>query len=113
MVVIYASATAPINPPDTEAEKALTRSECWTALETICRDPVPHVNQISACRIVDEKRDRDGNLVALTRMIKGEGSTGEIEEKALLKRPVMVSPDIPVTRSKEFREGEYAVSWCD
>ncbi|KAF2216129.1 hypothetical protein CERZMDRAFT_33440 [Cercospora zeae-maydis SCOH1-5] len=95
MVVVYASATAAINAPSTAAEEALTRSECWTALESICRDPVPHVNQISACRIVDEQRDRQGNLVALTRMIEGEGNTGEIEEKALLKRPVMIEFEFP------------------
>lgn len=104
MVIIYASATAPINPPprsttsssSSSSDENLTQSECWTALERICLDPVPHIDQISACRIVDESRDDEGHLQQLTRMIRGEGSGRrgkgeEVKEFAMLKRPVMVS----------------------
>lgn len=109
MVIIYASATAPINPPPrsttsssssssspSSSDENLTQSECWTALERICLDPVPHIDQISACRIVDESRDDEGHLQQLTRMIRGEGSGRrgkgeEVKEFAVLKRPVMVS----------------------
>lgn len=106
MVIIYASATAPINPPprsttsssssSSSSDENLTQFECWTALERICLDPVPHIDQISACRIVDESRDDEGHLQQLTRMIRGEGSGRrgkgeEVKEFAVLKRPVMVS----------------------
>lgn len=104
MVIIYASATVPINSPprsttsssSSSSDENLTQSECWTALERICLDPVPHIDQISACRIVDESRDDEGHLQQLTRMIRGEGSGRrgkgeEVKEFAVLKRPVMVS----------------------
>ena len=89
MVIAYTSITVPINSPnDTEP---LTLADFWRVLEYKCRNPVPFVEPITACRIIEEQHDEQtGRLTGLTRSVKVNGEEAEIEEIAVLKKPVMV-----------------------
>ncbi|GAM39880.1 hypothetical protein TCE0_034r11785 [Talaromyces pinophilus] len=96
MVVIYTSTTVPINSSnDTDP---LTSADFWKVLEHKCRNPVAFVKPITACRIIREEHDdQTGQLTSLTRAVTLNGEEAEIEEVAVLKKPVMVSFTIPST----------------
>lgn len=89
MVVIYTSTTVPIN--SFNDIDPLTSAEFWKVLEHKCRNPVPFVKPITRCRIISEDHDYEtGQLTSLTRMVMVNGGEAEIEEVAVLKKPVMV-----------------------
>lgn len=89
MVVIYTSTTVPINSSNNAG--ALTSADFWKVLEHKCRNPVAFVKPITDCRIIREEHDdRTGQLTSLTRLVTVGGEEAEIEEVAVLKKPVMV-----------------------
>src|SRR5690242_5297800 len=89
MVVIYTSTTVPINSSnDTDP---LTSADFWKVLEHKCRNPVAFVKPITACRIIREEHDdQTGQLTSLTRAVTLNGEEAEIEEVAVLNKPVIV-----------------------
>ncbi|EED16783.1 conserved hypothetical protein [Talaromyces stipitatus ATCC 10500] len=118
MVVIYTSTTVPINTPKDDSVR-LTSAEFWKVLEHKCRNPVSFVKAITSSRVVREDHDQQTKQVTgLTRMVTIDGVEGEIEEVAILKRPVMIAFTIPSTGtsitnilSQGVEEGEmYMVS---
>lgn len=90
MVIICTSTTVPINTPNDT--NALTPAEFWKVLEHKCRNPVRFVKPITSSRIVREDHDpQTGQVTGLTRRVTVDGEKGQIEEVAILKKPVMVS----------------------
>lgn len=89
MVVIYTSTTVPIN--SSNDSNVLTSADFWKVLEHKCRNPVAFVKPITDCRIIREEHDdQTGQLTNLTRSVTVNGEEAEIEEVAVLKKPVMV-----------------------
>lgn len=89
MVVIYTSTTVPINSSNDAG--VLTSADFWKVLEHKCRNPVAFVKPITDCRIIREEHDEQtGQLTSLTRLVTVSGEEAEIEEVAVLKKPVMV-----------------------
>lgn len=89
MVVIYTSTTVPIN--SFNEIDPLTSAEFWKVLEHKCRNPLPFVKPITRCRITSEDHDYEtGQLTGLTRWVVVNGENAEVEEVAVLKKPVMV-----------------------
>lgn len=91
MVVICTSTTVPINSRNDTVSEALTTAEFWAVMEHKCRNPVKFVNVITNSRVVHEERDQTGQLTALTRLVTIKDVEHEVEETAVLKKPVMVS----------------------
>ena len=94
MTVIYASTVVPINFRNTITSSIITPAEFWSVLEHKCRNPAPFVKSITSSRVVKEDRDQSGQITGLTRLVTVDeafGAAEEIEEVAVIKRPVMVS----------------------
>lgn len=94
MTVIYASTVVPINSRNTGTSNIITPAEFWSVLEHKCRNPAPFVKSITSSRVVKEDRDQSGQISGLTRLVTVDeafGTAEEIEEVAVIKRPVMVS----------------------
>jgi hypothetical protein len=91
MVVICTATTVPINNCNDTDAVDLTPAEFWEVLEHKCRNPVKFVKSITSSRVVKEDRDETGQVTSLTRLVTVNGGEHEIEEVAVLKKPVMVS----------------------
>ncbi|KAH8703813.1 hypothetical protein BGW36DRAFT_92450 [Talaromyces proteolyticus] len=97
MVVICTSTTVPINTCNDVASDVLTPAEFWEVLEHKCRNPATFVKSITSSRVVQEDHDKTGQVTSLTRLVTVNGGEHEIEEIAILKKPVMIEFRIPST----------------